>query len=92
MEKVKRKREGFKQCPGYQMCPCKMAHSPNGAEAECEFCVGCGVCSEEMSKLQAAKEKDKQIDKLIDEKLKAGGAAAGSGGAAASSNSPAAAK
>jgi len=84
MEKVKRKREGFKQCPGYQMCPCKMPHAPNGAEAECEFCVGCGACQEELSKQQAAKEKEKAIDKMIDDQLAGGGSSGAAGGSGAS--------
>jgi len=37
-------------------------HSPNGAESECEFNVGCGLCQEEVTKLQSAKEKDKLVD------------------------------
>ena len=57
---------GFKQCPGFQMCPTKAVHAPNGSEAECEFCLGCGACQEELSKLQAAREKDK----LVEEKSK----------------------
>ena len=39
-----------------------MEHSPNGAESECEFNVGCGLCQEEVTKLQSAKEKDKLVD------------------------------
>jgi len=42
--------------------PCKAAHSPNGAESECEFNVGCGICQEEVTKLQSAKEKDKLVE------------------------------
>lgn len=66
MEKVRRARSGFKQCAGYQMCPTKSVHAPNGSEAECEHCLGCGACQEELTKLQAAKEKDK----LVEEKSK----------------------
>jgi len=44
MEKVRRARSGFKQCPGPVSCPIKGNHAPNGAEAECEHSLGCGLC------------------------------------------------
>jgi hypothetical protein len=66
MDRVKRPRSAFKQCTGYQTCPLKLPkHAPNGPEAECEFNVGCGACQEEVSKLQAAREKEKAIDQKV---------------------------
>ena len=49
-------------CARFQ-CPTKKdKHAPNGAEAECEDCLGCGACQEELTKLVAAKEKDKLVE------------------------------
>jgi hypothetical protein len=58
-------RNGFKQCPGYQMCPCKHEHAPNGAEPECEFNIGCCACK--LTILQAAREKEKGIEAKVKE-------------------------
>ena len=40
----------------------RLLHLAAGAESECEFNVGCGICQEEVTKLQSAKEKDKLVE------------------------------
>jgi len=62
MEKVKRLRSGFKQCKGKEQCDLKVDHSPNGPEKECEFNLGCGMCTDKIRKKEAAMKKERDVE------------------------------
>jgi len=62
MEKTRRARSGFPQCKGRLFCPLKVDHSPNGCETECEYSLGCGLCSEQKNKIDEARKREEKVD------------------------------